>query len=159
VPFSVALIARLLTAFPGTLKGVKDSSGSFENGRAYVENFAGDGFEVYAGDDTLLRPLLLLGSAGCITAAANVNSPIAAEVYANFDNDAGARAHERLSATRKAIVAAPAPIPALKALMARHTGDAAWHNMRPPHLKLTGEQQARLFAAFDACGVPLAKAA
>ena len=78
VPFSVDLIARLLKAFPGTLKGVKDSSGNYDNGRAYVENFARDGFEVYAGDDTLLRPLLLLGSAGCITAAANVNSPIAA---------------------------------------------------------------------------------
>jgi hypothetical protein len=31
--------------------------------------------------------------------------------------------------------------------------------MRPPHLKLTGEQQARLFAVFDACGVRLAQAA
>ena len=70
-----------------------------------------------------------------------------------------ARAHETLSATRKAIVAAPAPIPALKALMARHTGDAAWHNMRPPHLKLAAEQQTKLFAAFDACGVQLARAA
>lgn len=159
VPLSVALIGRLLKAFPGVLKGVKDSSGNFDNGRAYVENFAKDGFEVYAGDDTLLRPLLLLGSAGCITAAANVNSPIAAEVYANWNNDAGAQAHETLSATRRAIVAAPAAIPALKALMARHTGNAAWHNMRPPHLKLTGEQQAKLFAAFDACGVQLAKAA
>jgi hypothetical protein len=43
--------------------------------------------------------------------------------------------------------------------MARHTGNAAWLNMCPPHLKLTGEQQARLFAAFDACGVQLAKVA
>ncbi len=159
VPLSVALIGRLLKAFPGTLKGVKDSSGNYENGRAYVENFARDGFEVYAGDDTLLRPLLQLGSAGCITAAANVNSPIAAQVYANWNNDVGANMHETLSATRKAIVAAPAPIPALKALMARHTGDAAWHNMRPPHLRLSGEQQAKLFATFDACGVQLAKAA
>jgi 4-hydroxy-tetrahydrodipicolinate synthase len=159
VPLSVDLIGRLLKAFPGVLKGVKDSSGKYENGRAYVENFAKDGFEVYAGDDTLLRPLLLLGSAGCITAAANVNSPIAARVFANYNNEAGAEAHETLSATRRAIVAAPAAIPALKALMARHTGDAAWHNMRPPHLMLTGEQQAKLFAAFDACGVQLAKAA
>ncbi len=159
VPLSVELIARLLQAFPGVLKGVKDSSGKFENGRAYVENFAKDGFEVYAGDDTLLRPLLELGSAGCITAAANVNSPIAARVYANWNNDIGAEAHETLSATRRAIVSAPAAIPALKALMARHTGDAAWHNMRPPHLKLSSEQQAKLFAAFDACGVELAKAA
>ncbi len=159
VPFSVDLIGRLLKAFPGAIKGVKDSSGNYDNGRAYVENFAREGFEVYAGDDTLLRPLLQLGSAGCITAAANVNSPVAAQVYANWNNDVGARMHETLSATRKAIVSAPAAIPALKALMARHTGDAAWHNMRPPHLKLTGEQQARLFTAFDACGVGLAKAA
>ncbi len=159
VPFSVDLIGRLLKAFPGTIKGVKDSSGNFDNGRAYVENFAKDGFEVYAGDDTLLRPLLLLGSAGCITAAANVNSPIAAQVYANWNNELGAAAHETLSATRRAIVSAPAPIPALKALMARHTGDQSWHNMCPPHLKLTSEQQAKLFAAFDACGVQLPKAA
>ncbi len=159
VPFSVDLIGRLLRAFPGTVKGVKDSSGNYDNGRAYVENFARDGFEVYAGDDTLLLSLLQLGSAGCITAAANVNSPIAAQVYANWNNDLGASMHETLSATRKAIVAAPAPIPALKALMARHTGNPAWHNMRPPHLKLTAEQQAKLFAAFDACGVQLAKAA
>ena len=67
--------------------------------------------------------------------------------------------HETLSATRRAIVSAPAAIPALKALMARHTGDAGWLNMRPPHLKLTGEQQAKLFAAFDASCVQLAKAA
>ena len=159
VPFSVELIGRLLKAFPGTIKGVKDSSGNYDNGRAYVANFAKDGFEVYAGDDTLLRPLLLLGSAGCITAAANVNSPIAAQVYADWINDRGAAAHETLSATRRAIVSAPAAIPALKALMARHTGDNAWHNMRPPHLKLTGEQQAKLFATFDACGVSLATAA
>jgi 4-hydroxy-tetrahydrodipicolinate synthase len=159
VPFSVDFMARMLKAFPGVVKGVKDSSGNYDNGRAYVENFARDGFEVYAGDDTLLRPLLLLGSAGCITAAANVNSHIAAQVYANWNNDTGARMHETLSATRKAIVAAPQPIPALKALMARHTGDAAWHNMRPPHLKLSAEAQGKLFAAFDACGVELAKAA
>ena len=63
---------------------MKDFSGNYENGRAYVENFARDGFEVYAGDDTLLLPLLRIGGAGCITAAANVNSPIAAQVYANW---------------------------------------------------------------------------
>jgi 4-hydroxy-tetrahydrodipicolinate synthase len=101
----------------------------------------------------------MLGSAGCITAAANVNSPVAAQVYANWNDTDGATAHETLSATRRAIVSAPAAIPALKALMARHTGDDAWHNMRPPHLRLSGEQQVKLFAAFDACGVSLAKAA
>ena len=50
-------------------------------------------------------------------------------------------------------------IPGLKALVARHTGESEWENIRPPHVKLTAEQKAKLFAAFDACGVELAKAA
>ncbi len=31
--------------------------------------------------------------------------------------------------------------------------------MRPPHLALTAEAKAKLFATFDACGVTLAQAA
>ena len=52
IPFSVDFIARLLKAYPARFKGIKDSSGNFENGLAYVEDFARDGFEVYAGDDS-----------------------------------------------------------------------------------------------------------
>jgi len=158
VPFSVDFIARLLKANPGKVKGIKDSSGSFENGLAYVQNFARDGFEVYAGDDTLLRPLLEHGSAGCITAASNVNCAIGAQVYAGWNTPAGAAAHEILSATRKAVISVPL-ISGLKALVARNTGNPAWHNIRPPHLKLTDAQQAALFNAFDACGLHLPKAA
>lgn len=158
VPFSVDFIGRLLKAHPGKVKGIKDSSGSYENGLAYVENFAPDGFEVYAGDDTLLVPLLKKGSAGCITAASNVNCAVGARACAGLNTQAGEAAHEILSATRKAVISAPL-IPGLKALVARNTADDRWHNIRPPHLKLSEAQQRALFAAFDACGVELAKAA
>lgn len=158
IPFSVDFIGRLLKAHPGKVKGIKDSSGSFENGLAYVENFARDGFEVYAGDDTLLVPLLKKGSAGCITAASNVNCSVGARAYAGLNTAAGEAAHEILSATRKAVISVPL-IPALKALIARNTTDPRWHNIRPPHLRLNEAQQRALFAAFDACGVELARAA
>lgn len=158
VPFTVDLIARLLKAYPGKVKGIKDSSGSYENGLAYVENFARDGFEVYAGDDTLLKPLLEKGSAGCITAACNVNCATGQVVYRNWNNATGAEAHEVLSATRKAVISVPL-ISGLKALVARNTGNPAWENIRPPHLPLNAEQKAKLFAAFDACGLTLARAA
>jgi 4-hydroxy-tetrahydrodipicolinate synthase len=158
IPFSVDFIARLLKANPGKYRGIKDSSGSYENGLGYVENFAKDGFEVYAGDDTLLKPLLEKGAAGCITAASNVNCAFGAQVYAGWNTAAGAAAHEVLAATRKAVIATPL-IPSLKALVARNTGDARWSNIRPPHLPLTAAQQASLFSAFDACGLTLAKAA
>ena len=158
VPFGVEFISRLLAANPGKYQGIKDSSGSYENGLAYVQNFARDGFEVYAGDDTLLKPLLEKGSAGCITAASNVNCAIGAQVYAGWNTPAGAAAHEILSATRKAVISVPL-ISGLKALVARNTGNPAWHNIRPPHLRLTATQQASLFAAFDGCGLELPKAA
>lgn len=158
IPFSVSFISRLLAANPGKFKGIKDSSGNYENGLSYVEAFAKDGFEVYAGDDTLLKPLLEKGGAGCITAAGNVNSAVAAQVYAGWNTPAGAAANEILCATRKAVISVPM-IPALKVLLARNTGDARWENIRPPHLKLTAAQKAQLFAAFDASGMTLPKAA
>ena len=158
IPFSVEFIGRLLRENPHKVKGIKDSSGNFENSLSYVEAFARDGFEVYAGDDSLLKPLLEKGSAGSITAASNVNCALGAEVYANWNNATGAAAQEVLSATRKAVISVPL-IPALKSLVARNTGDPRWLNIRPPHLKLTAAQESALFSAFDASGIRVAKAA
>lgn len=157
VPFTMALVGRLLQANPGIVRGIKDSSGDFANTRAYVEHFAQDGFEVYCGDDGHLRQLLQIGGAGSISAASNVTSAVNARVYAGWDDDAGAAAQEVLTALRRAVTSA-ALIPGLKALVARHTGDDAWLNIRPPHLRLGGGAAARLFATFDACGVRLADA-
>jgi 4-hydroxy-tetrahydrodipicolinate synthase len=158
IPFSVEFIGRLLRENPNKVKGIKDSSGNFENSLSYVEAFARDGFEVYAGDDSLLKSLLEKGSAGSITAASNVNCALGAEVYANWNNATGAAAQDVLSATRKAVISVPL-IPALKSLVARNTGDPSWLNIRPPHLKLTAAQESTLFATFDASGIRVAKAA
>ncbi|MGA9866321.1 MAG: dihydrodipicolinate synthase family protein [Acetobacteraceae bacterium] len=154
IGFGLPLIGRLLAAFPGVVKGIKDSSGDFANSRAYAEHYAKDGFEVYAGDDSLLLPMLGVGGAGCITAASNVNCAVGARVYAMRDEGA----QRILTATRKAVTSVPL-IPGLKALVARNMGDARWTNIRPPHLKLSATQETALFAAFDASGVTLAKAA
>jgi len=157
VPFGLDLIGRLLKAYPGKVKGIKDSSGDFSNTKSYADNFAKDGFEVYCGDDGALHALLQAGGAGCITAAANVGSAISKIVYANWDSKLGAEAQVTLAAIRKAVTSA-ALIPGLKALVARHTGDAAWNTMRPPHLRLSGDAAAKLFAAFDVCGLKLVAA-
>ncbi len=158
VPFGIDLIGRLLKAYPGKVKGIKDSSGDFANTRAYADHYAKDGFEVFCGDDGALHDLLNAGGAGCITAAANVGSAMSAVVYANWNNARGAEAQLTLSAIRKAVVSAPL-IPGLKALIARHTGNPAWQHMRPPHMRLSAEAATKLYAAFDACGLSLAKAA
>ncbi len=158
VPFTLGLIGRLLRAYPGVIKGAKDSSGDFANSSAMVREYGPEGFEVYVGYDDGLHEILKLGGAGCITAAANVNSAVGARVYAGWNGPEGGEAQIVLTATRRAVTTVPL-IPGLKALMVRHTADAAWLNMRPPHLPLGADEQARLFATFDACGLQLARVA
>lgn len=158
VPITIPLIERLLRAYPGAFKGLKDSTGDWSNTKSYIDHFAADGFEVYSGDDSHLLQNLQAGGAGSISAASNVSAAMNARVYGNWNNPAAADAQKTLAAMRGA-VSGPTLIPGLKALVARHTGEPAWETVRPPHVKLTAEQKAKLFAAFDSCGVELAKAA
>src|ERR1043165_3142201 len=72
VPISLALIERLLKMYPGTIAGIKDSSGDWNNMAAMLEQFQPHGFDVFAGNESLLLALLRGGGAGCITATANV---------------------------------------------------------------------------------------
>ena len=159
VPVTIPLIERLLKAHPGAFRGLKDSTGDWSNTKSYIDAFAADGFEVYCGDDGALLQNLQAGGAGSISAASNVSVATNAKVYAHWQSPEAAEAQKTLSALRSAVTSAPL-IPGLKALVARHTGNPAWETIRPPHVKLTSEQKAKLFATFDACGGPaLAQAA
>jgi len=158
VPFTLPLIARLLKAFPGIIKGVKDSSGSLANASAMAKEFGPDGFEVYVGFDDGLLDILRQGGAGCITAAANVTSAINAAVVAHWQEREGEKAQRLLSSLRKVLTSAPT-IPALRALVARAEGDSAWLTIRPPNAALSADAAAKFFAAWDACGMDLSKAA
>jgi 4-hydroxy-tetrahydrodipicolinate synthase len=158
VPFTLSLVSRLLREFPGTIKGIKDSSGDLANTLSYVEHFAKDGFEVYCGDDGALHELLKAGGAGCITGASNLTGAINARVYANVGTPVGDAAQRLLGALRKVIAGAPL-ISGLKALVARQTGDAAWTNVRSPHVKLSAEAAKTLFMDFDSCMTTAAEAA
>jgi 4-hydroxy-tetrahydrodipicolinate synthase len=158
VPFSLSLIGRMLKAFPGVLKGVKDSSGDFANSSSMVKEFGAEGFEVYVGYDNALLDILKIGGAGCITAAANMTSEVNAAVVAHWKEKAGEEAQVLLSALRKVLTTAPT-IPALRALVAREEVDPAWLTMRPPHMPLSAEASAKFLAAWDACGTGLSKAA
>lgn len=158
VPVTPPLIERLLSAHPGAFRGIKDSTGDWANTKAYIDAFAQDGFEVYCGDDGHLLQVLQSGGAGSISAASNVSVAQNAAVYAGWNGSAATDAQRTLTAMRAAVTSAPL-IPGLKTLVARLTGNDGWLNIRPPHVRLTGEQAQKLFAAFDAVGVELARAA
>ncbi|MBY0339131.1 MAG: dihydrodipicolinate synthase family protein [Acetobacteraceae bacterium] len=155
VPFSLDLIGRLLDAFPGVFKGVKDSSGDYANMKAMVDRFASRGFEVYSGSDEFVQRILADGGAGCITAASNANCPWGGIVYAKRTGPEADAAQAMLTATRKAATAVPL-IPGLREIIARSTGDDAWRVIRPPHRPLDAAQAEKAWKAWsDAGALPL----
>jgi len=140
VGISHALIERLLKAYPGTIAGIKDSSGDWDNTRTMIERFGPEGFDVFAGSETFLLPTLRAGGAGCISATANVNPAAIAGLAANWQAaDADAR-QAALDAVRQTFQRYPM-IPALKAAIAHYADDEVWARVRPPLVDL--DQAAR----------------
>jgi 4-hydroxy-tetrahydrodipicolinate synthase len=151
VPISLALIERLLERYPGTVAGIKDSSGDWNNTRAMLERFQSRGFDVFAGSETFLLATLRAGGAGCISATANVN-PAAIARLAREWQGAEADAQQRaLDAVRTTFQKFPM-IPALKAAIAHHSGDDAWSAVRPPLVALASEQRRALIGALQPLG-------
>jgi 4-hydroxy-tetrahydrodipicolinate synthase len=151
VPIPLTLIERLLKAFPGTIAGVKDSSGDWANTQAMLERFQPRGFDVFAGSENFLLATLRAGGAGCITATGNVNPrPIVqlARTWQQSDADAQQKA---LDGTRAVFAKFPM-IPAMKAAIAWKSGRADWCNVRPPLVELDAAQQQALHAALDQVG-------
>ena len=82
VGFSLELVGRLITAYPETVVGLKDSSGDWSNTAALLERLPG--FAVFPGSEVFLLDGLRKGAVGCITASGNVNVPGIKNVYDNW---------------------------------------------------------------------------
>jgi 4-hydroxy-tetrahydrodipicolinate synthase len=155
VPISVGLIERLLKAYPGAVAGAKDSSGDWSNTKAYIDNFAADGFDVFPGAETFLLQGMRNGGAGCISATANVNPGAIARLFETWqDPDADAQ-QARLNEVRGIFARYPM-IPALKAAIAHYSGDESWVTVRPPLVELMNEQRTSLINELEGTGFNMA---
>jgi 4-hydroxy-tetrahydrodipicolinate synthase len=147
VPISLSLIERLLKVYPGTIAGIKDSSGDWKNTQAMLERFQSPEFDVFAGSEAFLLATLRGGGAGCITAAANVNpGPIARLARSWQQSDADAQ-QAALNAIRAVFQQFPM-IPALKAAIAHYSNDPTWATVRPPLVELDDAQRNALAQAL-----------
>lgn len=143
VPLSLELVQRLAAAYPGTVIGIKDSSGKLETTVGYC-GLGGD-FAVLVGSDPLLNQVLRAGGAGCITAVSNLCAPDLQIVFDGWNDPSRAadvaRAQERLEGWRAVSMAYGTQLPAIKALLARRDGDAGWNRLRPPLMPLSAVQR------------------
>ncbi len=151
VPISLGLIERLLRDYPGTVAGIKDSSGDWANTSAMLERFGAQGFDVFAGSETFLLATLRGGGRGCISATANVNPAAIAALGARWQ---GADADERQAGLDRvrAIFQKYPMLAALKQAIAHWSGDEGWRTLRPPLVELSSAQAAALVAELEAAG-------
>ena len=148
VPLSITLIERLLSRYPATIAGIKDSSGDWNNTRA-LNSQGWEDFRVFCGSESFLLRNMQAGGAGCISATANVNPAPIHALYAHFqDADAGER-QTALDQVRLIFQKYPM-IAALKAATADCSGDVNWFRVRPPLVSLTPDQLAGLRADLKA---------
>jgi 4-hydroxy-tetrahydrodipicolinate synthase len=149
VPISLTLIERLLKAYPGTIAGIKDSSGEWGNTSAMLEQFQPQGFDVFAGSESFLLANMRGGGAGCITATGNVNPGAISQLFRTWQQDDADAQQKALDAVRGTFQKFPM-IPALKAAVAHFAGDAGYATVRPPLVKLNQQQNSELLAALQA---------
>jgi 4-hydroxy-tetrahydrodipicolinate synthase len=151
VPLSLPLIGRLIEAFPGTVVGIKESAGDFNNMQAMIAAYPG--FSVLAGADPLLLPLLKAGGAGCITATSNLVADSLRTVYDNVHDAAQSgkvdAAQARINAYRT-LSNSYVQIPTIKAMVGLKTGNTAWNRTRPPLMPLGEAEYAALSESFAA---------
>ena len=151
VPISLPLIDRLLRRYPGTIAGIKDSSGDWNNTRAMLDQFQPRGFDVFAGSETFLLATLRAGGAGCISATANVNPAAIAKLGRSWQKPDADAQQAALDAVRSVFQRLPM-IPALKAAVAHFSGDNSWATVRPPLVALGDNQKSELIASLNTLG-------
>ena len=154
IPFSIAVIQRLIQAYPGVVVGLKDSSGDMDNAKAIVD--ACPNFAVFPSSEAVLQTSRDQGYAGCISATVNLTSADAGRVW---QNPAGpeATAQQASISQIRAHIASYTLIPAIKYLLHRLYDSSVWQRLLPPMVPLSTAQGEALSAkvGVDANGAVL----
>lgn len=140
VELSVDLISRLRAAFGGIITGVKDSSGTW----AYTEKLlaAHKDIAILIGDERDLAAGVRLGGQGAISGMANLFPDRLLRMVNGGQDDA-----ELVSAVQQLL---NYPVtPAVKAMVARHTGDMEWRRVRAPLVSLNDADFNAIGSVFD----------
>jgi 4-hydroxy-tetrahydrodipicolinate synthase len=144
VGISPQLVERLVTHYPDTIVGIKDSSMDWSNTNALLE-LKLDDFRVFAGAESFLLQNMRGGGAGCISATANINPAAIHQLYENWQNERAEKMQADLNTIRSIAQKYPM-IPALKATIAGFREDTQWGAVRPPLVSLSDDQKSTLLA-------------
>ncbi len=143
LPWHVALLKRLLDAFPSRIVGLKDSSGDM----AYARSAAAisKDFAVFPSTEAALIEAREGAFAGCISATANLNADLCARAWRDGDKTA----LDAAVAIRKLFDGRPL-VSGVKALLGHIHGDPALARTKPPLAAFSAADRAAVFGGHDA---------
>jgi len=147
VPVTPEIVARLVDRYGATIAGLKDSSGDWSNTATLLNRFPQ--LSIFPGSERFLMQGLAAGAPGCISATANYDAGLIAEVIKTADGPERERLARRMVAIRSAFEKHPV-IPALKFMQARRGGNPVWRAVRPPLPPLSDAAGTELLAALEA---------
>lgn len=150
VPLPVTLVTRLRAAFGPVIAGLKDSSGDFEQSRAFIEATGGvaEDFDVFPASEAFLEDGLAIGSAGTISGSTNAFGALAQKALQAEEGPARAAVMPAVKAAR-GVAAKYNMQAAMKQIEAWRSGDEGWLRLAPPLVPLTPEQTNALRADLD----------
>jgi 4-hydroxy-tetrahydrodipicolinate synthase len=150
IGWSLDLIERLITDFPDTVVGIKDSSGDWNNMNGILTRFPE--FGLFTGSELFFKKVLERGGVGTINAVANLIVSSQRKLYDNYEGPEADELQAKISELRP-IYSNLAPIPAIKQMMAHYHDDDAWLRVRPPLVPLSDGDATALIERAEALPV------
>lgn len=154
VPISPSVLNDLHKRFGPTIAGVKDSTGDAGSLTAFLDECPQ--LDVFPGTETLLLAGLRRGSAGVITAGANVNPALLRQIY---DAPEQADALQDKATAIRTEIQRHGNVHAIKALLAHYHHDPAWLRVRAPLSNSEFPEGSALAAGIGALGYEWPKTA
>ncbi len=131
VELSLDLFSRLKDSYPNAFAGIKDSSGDPDLARSLGKRFGSD-LIVLTGNDRLFSLALQSGASGCITAVANLLSPLHRLIWDSFQGGCPDEiTQDKLSSARE-VLDRYTPFPSLIKMMLSRLHDFSYWKVKPP---------------------------
>ncbi|MGK9168779.1 dihydrodipicolinate synthase family protein [Inquilinus limosus] len=145
VPWPIEVVARLAERHPGTLAGLKDSSGDIVYSTELAKRVPD--IAVFPSSEATLGLAQEHGFAGCISATTNITGPLARTAFHRAGSPEAKQAVAAAGAVRAALSTVTL-VAAVKDTLAEIHGDPAWGRTHPPLRPLTEAERRTLREAL-----------
>jgi 4-hydroxy-tetrahydrodipicolinate synthase len=140
------VVHTLLTQYPETIIGIKDSSGNRAGSLAFAKAFMPP-LQVWVGNEPDLQTMAAVGSNGAVSGVGNVMPHLLQRLTGVVNSTNSSLTHQRDASRVQQfidILNCYVMTSAFKGVMAVLTGNQGWRRVRPPLVALTEEEFFRL---------------